>query len=124
MKNTNTVIGNEEDGLEYDIISDKPINFIGTDRNFTKWIVKDTKNKEWPCRLQGENWNSNSVNETTNKNVNCTGIDSSYNEVNKNDIHIPDFNPTFKNIEQKDQYNWLWGESRGTGTNMFSGGSG
>jgi len=124
LKNTNTVIGNEEEGLEYNIISNKPINYIGTDRNFTKWIVKDTKKREWPCRLQGENWNSNSVNETTNKTGNCTGIDSSYNEVNKNDIQIPNFNPTFKNIEQKDQYNWLWGKSRGTGTNMFSGGSG
>jgi len=53
------------------------------------------------------------------KTVNCKGINNTFRE----QVQKPEFNPSFKITEQKGTYNWLWGESSGTG-NMFSGGSG
>jgi hypothetical protein len=121
LKNTNTVIGNENNTLDYEILKDKPTSFIGSNRNFTEWVLsnKDTpyQKQDWPCRKQGEKWNSNSIMNTEKKTGKCKGVNNTFRE----QVQKPEFNPSFKITEQKGNHNWLWGESSGTG-NMFRGG--
>lgn len=119
FKYDNTVIGNENNSLEYHILENKQHNFI-KDKNFTKWILseKNLENQKWPCRLQGEYWDVNSIMNTTQENNNCSGINTSF----RTETQKPNFLPSFKITNKNENYNWLWGNSRGTGTNMFSGG--
>ena len=119
LKNSNTVIGNENNALEYKILKDKPLNFINTNRNFTEWILKeDLPEQKWPCREQNENWNSNGILETQSKTDDCKGINNTFREQKQK----PKFYPSFKEVDSESNYNWLWGSSSSTG-NMFSGGS-
>jgi len=122
FKNTNTVIGNETNSLEYNILKDKPINFISQKRNFTKWILPDKAQEQqtYPCRDQEFKWNQDGILNTEQPKKNCFGINNTF----RRQLQKPKFLPSFKNQNQKDTNNWLWGESRGTGTNKFSGGSG
>ena len=121
LKYDNIVIGNENNSLEYHILENKQHNFI-KDKNFTKWILseKNLENQKWPCRLQGEYWDVDSIMNTTQENKNCSGINTTF----KTETQKPNFLPSFKITNKNENYNWLWGNSRGTGTNMFSGGSG
>jgi hypothetical protein len=121
LKYDNTIIGNENNSLEYHILENKQHNFI-KDKNFTKWILSENNlvNKKWPCRLQGEYWDVDSIMNTTQENKNCSGINTTF----RTETQQPNFLPSFKITNKNENYNWLWGNSRGTGTNMFSGGSG
>ena len=120
LKYDNIVIGNEKNPLEYHILENTQNNFT-KDKNFTKWILseKNLENQKWPCRLQGEYWDVNSIMNTTKESKNCSGINNSF----RKEKQKPNFLPSFKNINKNDKYNWLWGESKGNGINMFSGGS-
>ena len=122
FKNTNTVIGNETNSLEYNILKDKPINFISQKRNFTKWILPDgaQEQQNYPCRDQEFKWDKNGVLNTEEPKKNCFGINNTF----RRQLQKPKFLPSFKIQNQKDTNNWLWGESRGNGTNQFSGGRG
>lgn len=121
FKNNNTIIGNEDNNLDYEILKDKPISFINKNRNFTEWILskKDTpyQKQNWPCREQGNKWDFDSIMQSEKGNQNCKDINTSH----RDEIQKPDFYPSFKIIEQEGAYNWLWGNSQNT-NKMFSGG--
>ena len=97
MKNSNTVIGNEKNTLEYKILKDKPLNFINTNRNFTEWILKEDLPEQKCCfkRKQNENWNNNGILETQSKTDECKGVNNTFREQKQK----PGFYPSFKEVD-------------------------
>lgn len=98
-----------------------------SDKDFNNWIMPkehlEEINKElpvWPCRNVEFKWDFDSIHEAEKHSINCKGINSSYTNPNK----VPHFLPSMKNIDEKGDYNWLFGKHKTDGRNAFMGGRG
>ena len=125
IKNTNHIIGKSETTLDFDLLDYKPENFNNTD--FKSWVLPkeylNTLNndiKVWPCRTEDIFWDENGVNYTEPPSNKCKGINTSYSRRNLN----PKFLPSMKSIDGNSEYNWLFGNHKGDGRNIFMGGRG
>ena len=94
LKFNNIIMGFGDTSLDFGTTDLK--NTMEANRNFTKWVEHkkdDTPAKPWPCRDQGEWWDSDGVLETETPSIKCKGINSSYTQTKT----VGNFRPDHKN---------------------------
>ena len=117
--NNYNIVGNVKSSIDYSKF-DNPIHKeSNNDTDFNEWILplgidgSIKSQSAYPCRQQGDWWDSNGVDHTDPKTSNCIGINSSTEKRKLVAQNYPAGIRQFGNDEHPNHYSWMFNWARG-----------